>query len=1024
MTSDVAFLRTCVSRRLARVARSVSYARQQFERTVLVVIETTPFQTKARTVDHLGREQIADCPTAISELWKNAYDAYASRVELNIYDGDQPVAAIVDNGHGMNREEIATQWLVMGSEEKASGRTAPVSDRNGLRVRERHGQKGIGRLSCANLGPVFLLVSKRTSHPFVAVAVDWRLFENLFLNLSDIRIPVAEFINLEQLLDQFPILFGHLSENVTGGSEETRRQRILSAWEASDRLYHDAKTDDVRPSISSEAILSALSDVSFEARHFQNWPVWTGDSDHGTALFVSHLNYDLTVHVHRQEEPAAEDARKRFFETLSSFVDPFMDRSDPAFSRKDPQFSYAAQVWRGDRSELIVSDRKNFSLSMIDGMEHVIEGSVDEDGVFEGRVRAFGEWVQGPCVIDPPKDLELPRSRGGKLGPFSLYIATMEFRQDNSTHPREIFTRLAELAKKYAGFMIFRDGLRVLPYGRTDNDFFEIESRRSMNVGREFWNHRQMFGRIAISRVNNPNLKDKAGREGLIDNRAAKTFKGLVENILMESARRYFGTASKLRQELLPKIADDNAQRRADEARQRLRKRHRQEFRNKLRQYSSHLSELVDGIEQEAGALEIETVTQISTAREWLQDCQERLLEFRLPAIPKDLGTLERPYADYRATMRSAEATLQEVSDRIGRCVDSIELTNPRHLLEEQSTRHGERIRRGIRKWKSIIEALQRAEAARIRKIAKQQERGYDSEAIPLLHRFDTGEFDLPEAWKQIDKLKHDMEQKNEELFSSYAAALESLQESIDLEHLAVFGMEELADIRMDLERLNSLAQLGIAVEVLDHELQAYDDLIGSGLGRLPEEIRLSAAVKDIELGYEGLTDQLRFLSPLRLAGQRVQEWVSGKEIADYVGKFFRFMFAGSRVSFSATDDFRRLRVFDQRSRLYAVFINLVNNSIYWLAVSDQDDRRIVLDVMDSHAVVSDNGPGVDPEDVDSLFTLFFTRKLRGGRGVGLYLARANLAAGGHRIRYEANGKPLPGATFVVEFKGAEFDVR
>ena len=33
------------------------------------------FQTRARTIDHLGREQIADCPTAISELWKNAYDA-------------------------------------------------------------------------------------------------------------------------------------------------------------------------------------------------------------------------------------------------------------------------------------------------------------------------------------------------------------------------------------------------------------------------------------------------------------------------------------------------------------------------------------------------------------------------------------------------------------------------------------------------------------------------------------------------------------------------------------------------------------------------------------------------------------------------------------------------------------------------------------------------------------------------------------------------------------------------------------
>lgn len=36
------------------------------------MIEFASFQARAGTVDHLGREQIADTPTAISELWKNA----------------------------------------------------------------------------------------------------------------------------------------------------------------------------------------------------------------------------------------------------------------------------------------------------------------------------------------------------------------------------------------------------------------------------------------------------------------------------------------------------------------------------------------------------------------------------------------------------------------------------------------------------------------------------------------------------------------------------------------------------------------------------------------------------------------------------------------------------------------------------------------------------------------------------------------------------------------------------------------
>lgn len=38
-----------------------------------------------------------------------------------------------------------------------------------------------------------------------------------------------------------------------------------------------------------------------------------------------------------------------------------------------------------------------------------------------------------------------------------------------------------------------------------------------------------MFGRVAITRTGNPNLKDKAGREGLIDNKASKIFREIVQ---------------------------------------------------------------------------------------------------------------------------------------------------------------------------------------------------------------------------------------------------------------------------------------------------------------------------------------------------------------------------------------------------------------------------------------------------------------------------------------------------------------
>lgn len=43
------------------------------------------FRAKARAVDLLGKGQISDLPTAISELWKNGYDAYGDALEAYIY---------------------------------------------------------------------------------------------------------------------------------------------------------------------------------------------------------------------------------------------------------------------------------------------------------------------------------------------------------------------------------------------------------------------------------------------------------------------------------------------------------------------------------------------------------------------------------------------------------------------------------------------------------------------------------------------------------------------------------------------------------------------------------------------------------------------------------------------------------------------------------------------------------------------------------------------------------------------------
>jgi hypothetical protein len=340
------------------------------------------------------------------------------------------------------------------------------------------------------------------------------------------------------------------------------------------------------------------------------------------------------------------------------------------------------------------------------------------------------------------------------------------------------FQRYLDLAERYSGFMIFRDGLRVLPYGRTDNDFFEIESRRSKNAGREFWNHRQMFGRIAITRGGNPNLKDKAGREGLLDNRAAKTLKLIVSNLLTQSARRYFGSASSIRSDVLPQIKASNQAERANEARNKLRQRQRKEFRSKLQSYVRELPPLVGELEQFAQSVNIANEGMIAPVQAAFEVLKERVVDHRLPGAPKNLGTLEDSYADYRDLMRSANSLVATIGEEIDRQIERVDPAKPRDLLERQLARHSSQIAHRIQGWKKQIEALQRTEFERIRELIAQRNKHFHAEASPILAHFDRGDLSFADAARKLEEEKERADAENADLFLPYIGALESLKES------------------------------------------------------------------------------------------------------------------------------------------------------------------------------------------------------------------------------------------------------
>jgi hypothetical protein len=391
---------------------------------------SVPFQTRARTIDHLGREQIADVPTAVSELWKNAYDAYARAVSLHIYGRQFPLAAVFDNGHGMSREQFLDAWLVVGTESKVSGAPPPDWMRNGLPVRPRQGQKGIGRLSVAALGSMVLVVSKRRDTAFIASLVDWRLFENPFLMLQDIRIPVVEFDEPGQLVAQLPSLEASILENLSGGDDDpARKTRLAKAWEDFGKFEQTTSNGPT----TFQRIERLVYQSPYVDLQLSDWPVWDGTESSGTALVVADINHYLSVWL---EEKSADDlqqsetTRASLVRTLTGFADPYASAADV--------IDYQVVV-HGRHSRLMpVSREDGYGIDFLRSLDHCLEGRFDELGIFRGRIRAFGRDL-GDIVLPPA--VPPPMGSRERVGAFEIVIGSFEQEKKSSILPPDVHER-------------------------------------------------------------------------------------------------------------------------------------------------------------------------------------------------------------------------------------------------------------------------------------------------------------------------------------------------------------------------------------------------------------------------------------------------------------------------------------------------------------------------------------------------------------------------------------------------------
>lgn len=139
----------------------------------------------------LGKNLYSNSWSAISELVANGLDAQATSVKLfiNMIDKEHSTIEILDNGSGMNYDDLANKYVFMGKNKRDD---LPDDLKNSVM-----GRKGIGKLAALFLSKKYFIITKTTENDETSWYLDSK-------NADDSSIPrlercIVEDANIETL---------------------------------------------------------------------------------------------------------------------------------------------------------------------------------------------------------------------------------------------------------------------------------------------------------------------------------------------------------------------------------------------------------------------------------------------------------------------------------------------------------------------------------------------------------------------------------------------------------------------------------------------------------------------------------------------------------------------------------------------------------------------------------------------------------------------------------------------------------
>ena len=163
--------------------------------------------------------------------------------------------------------------------------------------------------------------------------------------------------------------------------------------------------------------------------------------------------------------------------------------------------------------------------------------SEDENRSNQIEVKLRDSQIRGLWIWRQRFGRKKEQDRGYECGDFKFHFYIFDFSLGSSGKYQ--LNREERRILKDHRIYLYRDGVRVYPYGDRDDDWLRIDVDRGIGKAGDFFSNDQVIGWVDISQEENPKLRDKTNREGLIEEGTAVSDFIFLIRIFLSYIRQY-----------------------------------------------------------------------------------------------------------------------------------------------------------------------------------------------------------------------------------------------------------------------------------------------------------------------------------------------------------------------------------------------------------------------------------------------------------------------------------------------------